>query len=82
MSDRSAAYTYAVPPAATISARVSSSFSTLRATSSGTPPAAATFSALARPMPEEAPVIITCRPSSASFSVRPRAMPGSISRSQ
>ena len=58
----SAAYTYAVPPAATISARTSSSFSTLRATSSGTPPAAATFSAVARPMPEEAPVISTCLP--------------------
>ena len=33
-------------------------------------------------MPDEAPVIITCLPSSASLSVRPADMLGSISRSQ
>ncbi len=72
MSAMSAAYTYAVPPAATISARTSSSLSTLRATSSGTPPAAAIFTAAERPMPEEAPVMSTCLPSSAWRSVAPR----------
>ena len=50
-----------MPPARSISASTSSSLSGERATSSGMPPAAAIFSAAARPMPLEAPVM-THRP--------------------
>ena len=47
---------------ASISALTSSSFSLVRATRIGMPPAAATFSAAARPMPDEAPVMTTVLP--------------------
>ena len=59
---RSHGATYAVPPAASISALTSSSFSRVRATRIGMPPAAAIFSAAARPMPEDAPVMMTVLP--------------------
>ena len=52
----------ASPPASSISALVSSSFSGVRATSSTLAPASAALIAAALPMPEEAPVIITALP--------------------
>ena len=55
-------YTWAMPPSRSISALTSSSFSVVRATSSGIPPAAAILIAAARPMPVEAPVIRTVWP--------------------
>ncbi len=65
-SERSHGKTYAVPPRRSIAARVSSSLSLPRATSTGMPPHWATLSAVTWPMPEEAPVITTCLPLSAS----------------
>ena len=59
---RSHGATCAVPPAASISALTSSSFSFVRATRIGIPPAAAIFSAAARPMPLDAPVMTTVLP--------------------
>jgi hypothetical protein len=82
MLDRSAVYAYAVPPAASISARTSSSFSAPRATSSGIPPAAAIFSAAARPIPLEAPVMTTVRPLTAAPNERSRKRSGSRCFSQ
>ncbi len=75
-------YTYAVPPSRSISALTSSSFSTLRATSSGMPPAAATLSAAARPMPLDAPVITTVLPFTAPANERSLNRSGSRLRSQ
>ena len=65
-SDRSHGKTYAVPPRASIAARVASSLSLPRATSTGMPPAWATLCAVTWPMPEEAPVITTVLPLSAA----------------
>ncbi len=65
-SDRSHGKTYAVPPRISIVALVSSSLSLPRATRTGTPPACATLSAVTWPMPDEAPVITTYLPVSAS----------------
>ena len=59
-----------MPPAASISALASSSLSIERATSSGMPPASAIFSAAARPMPLEAPVMTTVRPLMAASNER------------
>ena len=56
---------WAMPPARSISRFVSSSFSTERATSSTVAPASATFTAVALPIPEEAPVISTTLPRTA-----------------
>ena len=72
----------AVPPAASISARVSSSFSGVRATSSTVPPASPTLSAADLPIPDEAPVIITTLPATAPASERSLNRSGSRFRSQ
>ena len=71
-----------MPPAASISALTSSSFSAVRATSSGIPPAAAIFSAAALPIPLEAPVITTVLPLTAPANERSLNRSGSRLRSQ
>ena len=55
-------YTHAWPPRRSTSAFTCSSASVRRATRIGTPPAAATWSAVASPIPDDAPVITTRRP--------------------
>ena len=72
----------AVPPAASISALTSSSFSSPRATSSGMPPAAAIFSAADLPMPLEPPVMTTVLPLTDARSERSLKRSGSRLRSQ
>src|SRR6266498_1700704 len=59
MSETSQAYIHALPPAASISFLVSTSFSSPRATSMIFAPAAASLSAAALPIPEDAPVTTT-----------------------
>jgi hypothetical protein len=71
-----------VPPVASISTLTSSSFSAVRATSSGIPPAAATLSAAARPMPLDAPVMTTVLPLTAPANERSLNRSGSRLRSQ
>ena len=82
MSDMSQRWMWAEPPAATISSRVSSSFSTERATSSTVAPASATLTAVALPIPEEAPVMRTILPRTAPDSERSLNRSGSRLRSQ
>src|SRR6202012_635050 len=60
-SVRSHGWTLAVPPSCSISIATCSSLDLVRATSSTWPPAAPTFSAVASPIPDEAPVISTVR---------------------
>ncbi len=81
-SERSHGKTYAAPPRSSIAALVSSSLSLPRATSTGTPPAWATLSAVTCPMPDEAPVITTYLPVSASRAPRSRAVEVSRCSSQ
>ena len=73
---------WAVPPPATISSLVSSSLSSERATSSTVAPASATLTAVALPIPEEAPVISTTLPRTAAESERSLKRSGSRLRSQ
>ncbi len=72
---RSAVWTYAVPPSDSISSATSWSWSLRRATSSIVPPASPISSAAALPIPDEAPVIITVRPVTASLSERASTSP-------
>ena len=72
----------ASPPASSISALVSSSFSGVRATSSTVAPAAADLIAAALPMPDEAPVISTVLPLIAPERERSLNRSGSRLRSQ
>ena len=71
-----------MPPSRSISALTSSSFSCVRATSSGMPPAAATLIAAALPMPLDAPVITTVLPFTAPSNERSLNRSGSRLRSQ
>ena len=71
-----------MPPRISISSLTSSSFSALRATMIGIPPEAATFRAVERPIPLEAPVITTVRPLIAASRERLLKRSGSILRSQ
>ena len=73
---------WAIPPAVSISRFASSSLSSERATSSTVAPASATLTAVALPIPEEAPVISTTLPRTAAESVRSLNRPGSRLRSQ
>ena len=82
MSDMSQRWMWATPPARSISSFVSSSFSTERATSSTVAPASATFTAVALPIPDEAPVISTTLPRTAADSERSLNRSGSRLRSQ
>ena len=61
---------------------VSSSFSIERATSSTVAPASAALTAVALPIPEEAPVISTTLPRTAALSERSLKRSGSRVRSQ
>ena len=81
-SERSAGWTCAVPPTSSISDATSSSFSRVRETSSTSPPASPTFSAVSSPMPLEAPVIRIFLPLIALASERSRNRSGSRLRSQ
>ena len=82
MSDMSHLWMWATPPARSISAFVSSSLSTERATSRTVAPASAHLTAAALPIPEEAPVISTILPRTAPESERSLNRPGSRLRSQ
>ena len=82
VSERSARWMWASPPASSISFLVSSSFSGVRATSSTVAPASAALIAAALPIPEEAPVIITVLPPIAPESERSLNRSGSRLRSQ
>ena len=82
MSDMSQRWMWATPPARSISALVSSSFSIERATSSTVAPASAHLTAAALPIPEEAPVIRTILPRTAPDSERSLKRLGSRLRSQ
>ena len=73
---------WAVPPASSISAFVSSSFSGVRATSSTSAPASPHLTAVALPIPEDAPVISTTLPPIAPESERSLNRSGSRLRSQ
>ena len=73
---------WASPPASSISALVSSSFSGVRATSSTSAPASPHLIAAALPMPDEAPVISTTLPPIAPESERSLKRSGSRLRSQ
>ena len=73
---------WASPPASSISALVSSSFSGVRATSSTFGAGLAALIAAALPMPDEAPVIITVLPPIAPDSERSLNRSGSRLRSQ
>ncbi len=70
-----------MPPSSSISFLVSSSLSALRATSSGIPPAAASFLAAALPMPLEAPVMSATLPLTAPSKERSLYRSGSSLRS-
>ena len=71
-----------MPPLRSISALAASSLSSERATSIGIPPAAAILCAAARPMPLEAPVMITVLPLTAPSNERSLKRSGSRLRSQ
>ena len=68
---------YACPPVARISAISSSRASPLRARANTVAPRAATATAEARPMPLEAPVMMTCLPTNGPAGSSRRARPGS-----
>ena len=68
---------YAWPPLARISATSLSSASALRASANTVAPRSATAIADARPMPLDAPVMMTCRPTSGPALLSRRARSGS-----
>jgi len=70
------------PPIASISRFVSASFSSPRATSTTRAPASASFSAVARPMPDDAPVTTATLPRTRPARLRSMKRSGSRLRSQ